>query len=82
MEILLRLGMEFFITQSFAKNFGLYGERIGYVHVCCSDKDRAAAVLSQLKLVVPRAACLASLGAAPSRKRLQVGAWRGSTIVE
>jgi len=51
-EILLRLGMEFFITQSFAKNFGLYGERIGYVHVCCSDKDRADAVLSQLKLVV------------------------------
>merc|ERR1719281_1355174 len=47
-----KMGMEFFITQSFAKNFGLYGERIGYVHVLCSDKDRAAAVLSQIKLVV------------------------------
>jgi aspartate/tyrosine/aromatic aminotransferase len=45
-------GMEFFLTQSFAKNFGLYGERIGYVHAVCADKDRADAVLSQIKLVV------------------------------
>jgi len=45
-------GMEFAVTQSFAKNFGLYGERIGCVHVVCSDKDRAAAVLSQLKMVI------------------------------
>ena len=48
-----KAGMEFLITQSFAKNFGLYGERIGYLHVMCADKDRAAAVLSQIKLVVP-----------------------------
>eukprot|EP00746_Dinoflagellata_sp_MGD_P138479 gnl/MRDRNA2_/MRDRNA2_72130_c0_seq2.p1 gnl/MRDRNA2_/MRDRNA2_72130_c0~~gnl/MRDRNA2_/MRDRNA2_72130_c0_seq2.p1 ORF type:complete len:431 (+),score=76.86 gnl/MRDRNA2_/MRDRNA2_72130_c0_seq2:78-1370(+) len=45
-------GLEYFIAQSFAKNFGLYGERIGYIHVNCADKDKAAAVLSQLKIIV------------------------------
>jgi len=45
-------GMEFFISQSFAKNFGLYGERIGAVHVFCNTKAHADAVLSQLKMVV------------------------------
>jgi len=34
------------------KNFGLYGERIGAVHVMCNNKDRADAVLSQLKMVI------------------------------
>jgi len=48
-------GMEFFICQSFAKNFGLYGERIGYIHVKCANKDRASAVLSQLKICVRQA---------------------------
>jgi aspartate/tyrosine/aromatic aminotransferase len=40
------------LTQSFAKNFGLYGERIGVLHFVCADKERADAVLSQVKLVV------------------------------
>jgi len=48
-------GMEFFIAQSFAKNFGLYGERIGYIHVKCDDKDAADRVLSQLKICVRQA---------------------------
>jgi len=48
-------GMEFFIAQSFAKNFGLYGERIGYIHARCTNKDRADAVLSQLKILVRQA---------------------------
>jgi len=48
-------GMEYFISQSFAKNFGLYGERIGYVHVRCADKTMAAAVLSQLKILIRQA---------------------------
>lgn len=48
-------GMEFFIAQSFAKNFGLYGERIGYIHVKCSTKEYASAVLSQLKICVRQA---------------------------
>merc|ERR1719335_477322 len=28
-------GAEFLVAQSFAKNFGLYGERIGNVHAVC-----------------------------------------------
>jgi len=45
-------GIEFFVCQSFAKNFGLYGERIGYVHAYCRNSDEAAQVLSQLKIVI------------------------------
>jgi len=48
-------GMEYFIAQSFAKNFGLYGERIGYIHVRCASKEFAAAVLSQLKILIRQA---------------------------
>jgi len=46
------MGMEFFLCQSFAKNLGLYGERIGMLHIVCSDADKAKKVLSQLKLVI------------------------------
>jgi len=48
-------GLEFFLAQSFAKNFGLYGERIGYVHVKCAGKAEADAVLSQLKILIRQA---------------------------
>jgi|Transcript_48791 aspartate/tyrosine/aromatic aminotransferase len=48
-------GLEFFLCQSFAKNFGLYGERIGYIHVKCASKDAADRVLSQLKIVIRQA---------------------------
>nr|AIT70228.1 aspartate aminotransferase [Dictyopteris undulata] len=40
------------LAQSFAKNFGLYGERIGALSVVCNDADEAARVTSQLKLVI------------------------------
>jgi len=45
-------GMEMFVCQSFAKNLGLYGERIGMLHVVCQDQARAEAVLSQMKLII------------------------------
>jgi aspartate aminotransferase len=48
-------GQEFFVAQSFAKNFGLYGERIGYIHVRCRNPDIAKAVLSQLKILIRQA---------------------------
>jgi len=48
-------GLEYFIAQSFAKNFGLYGERIGYIHVNCASKEVAEPVLSQLKILVRQA---------------------------
>mmetsp|Transcript_16492 Transcript_16492/g.30368 ORF Transcript_16492/g.30368 Transcript_16492/m.30368 type:complete len:260 (-) Transcript_16492:407-1186(-) len=47
-----KLGFEFFLCQSFAKNLGLYGERIGMLHVLCGTADDAKRVLSQLKLVI------------------------------
>lgn len=34
--------MEFAIAQSFSKNFGLYGERIGVLHVVALDAKAAA----------------------------------------
>ena len=40
------------ISQSYAKNMGMYGERIGAFHVVTADKDTAEKVLSQVKLVI------------------------------
>jgi len=40
------------IAQSFAKNFGLYGERVGCFTLLCKDATEAAAVESQLKILV------------------------------
>lgn len=45
-------GFELVLSQSYAKNMGLYGERIGAFHVVTSDKDTASRVLSQLKMVI------------------------------
>lgn len=46
------MGFEMFMCQSFAKNLGLYGERIGMLHAICATADNAKSVLSQMKLVV------------------------------
>lgn len=50
-----KAGLEFFVCQSFAKNFGLYGERIGYIHCLAEKKEHADAVLSQLKILIRQA---------------------------
>ena len=42
-------GFQMFISQSFAKNMGLYGERIGALHVITDNKETAEKVLSQIK---------------------------------
>lgn len=44
-------GVPIALTQSFAKNFGLYGERVGAASLVCADADEAARALSQLKIV-------------------------------
>merc|ERR1712127_336428 len=44
-------GHSLLLAQSFAKNFGLYGERTGTLSVVCRSPAEAKAVLSQLKLV-------------------------------
>lgn len=40
------------IAQSFAKTMGLYGERTGALHFVCHDKDTAAKVMSQVKILI------------------------------
>ncbi|MCI1193775.1 aspartate/tyrosine/aromatic aminotransferase [Calidifontimicrobium sp. SYSU G02091] len=48
----LASGVDFFVATSFSKSFSLYGERVGALSVVCEDKDEAARVLSQLKIVI------------------------------
>jgi aromatic-amino-acid transaminase len=45
-------GQNFFLSTSFSKSFSLYGERVGALSVVCQDKEEAARVLSQLKIVI------------------------------
>ncbi|GAB0095815.1 Aspartate aminotransferase [Sergentomyia squamirostris] len=45
-------GHTIILTQSFAKNMGLYGERAGAVTVVGSDKEEAERVLSQVKILI------------------------------
>jgi len=45
-------GQEMLLAQSFAKNMGLYGERVGALSVVCASKAVAARVEGQLKLVI------------------------------
>ncbi|KAH7728942.1 glutamine-oxaloacetic transaminase [Aphelenchoides avenae] len=45
-------GLEMFVAQSFAKNFGLYNERVGNLTFVINDKSKAAAIRSQMSLVI------------------------------
>ena len=45
-------GHQIMLSQSYAKNFGLDGERIGALSVVCADPEEKARVESQLKIVV------------------------------
>jgi aromatic-amino-acid transaminase len=45
-------GQDFFVSTSFSKSLSLYGERVGALSVLCRDKEEAARVLSQLKIVI------------------------------
>lgn len=40
------------LAQSFAKNMGLYGERLGALSLVCSSSEEAARVMSQVKILV------------------------------
>jgi len=40
------------LAQSYAKNMGLYGERAGAFTIVCQDKEEAARVNSQIKIVI------------------------------
>ena len=47
-------GHEFLVSQSFSKNMGLYGERVGAVTFVSNNKDDIARILSQLKVTIRR----------------------------
>ena len=44
-------GSKVLVCQSFAKNFGLYGERAGCLSVVCESEDEALRIESQLKII-------------------------------
>merc|ERR1712139_576040 len=45
-------GLPIFVSQSFAKNFGLYGERAGTFSLTCSSPDEVKNVMSQLDVII------------------------------
>ena len=51
-RMFLKDGHNIALSQSFAKNMGLYGERAGAFTLICSTKEEAAATLSQLKIII------------------------------
>jgi aspartate aminotransferase len=50
LKIFLADGHAPVVCQSFAKNFGLYGQRVGLLSVLCADAEERARVMSQLKI--------------------------------
>lgn len=45
-------GLEFFVCTSFSKNFSLYQDRVGVLHVVAKNSDEAERSLSRLKALV------------------------------
>lgn len=45
-------GHEMLIAYSFSKNFGLYGERVGFLTVVASQQKQIPSITSQLKLLI------------------------------
>lgn len=45
-------GHEMLIAYSFSKNFGLYGERVGFLTLVCSSADRVPHIASQIKSLI------------------------------
>lgn len=51
-RLFVEQGHQIALGQSFAKNFGLYGERVGALSFVCEDPEESKRVLSQLKLII------------------------------
>lgn len=47
-----RYGIECFVCSSFSKNFGLYQDRVGALHVVAKNAGEAGRILSQLKILI------------------------------
>jgi aspartate aminotransferase len=48
----IKQGHQVGVCQSFAKNFGLYGERVGAFNIVCDNPTEVQAVESQLKILI------------------------------
>jgi len=51
-RIFAEKGLPFFVEQSYAKNMGMYGHRVGCLHVVTPNEETKDKVLSQLKVLV------------------------------
>jgi aspartate aminotransferase len=51
-RLFLKDGHSVALAQSFAKNMGLYGERVGAFSLVCSSKEEADRCLSQIKILI------------------------------
>lgn len=51
-RMFLKDGHQIALSQSYAKNMGLYGERAGAFSLICNTKEEAAATMSQLKIII------------------------------
>ena len=51
MRLFAERGIEFFCAQSYSKNLGLYGERVGAINAVLADADAAKKTLSQLNRI-------------------------------
>lgn len=65
-------GHQIALVQSFSKNFGLYGQRVGALSIVGADEDEAERILSQMKV------CIRPMYSNPPRQ----GARIVSTILE
>ena len=45
-------GLPLFVSQSFAKNFGLYGERVGTFSLTCANPEAVANVMGQMDIII------------------------------
>lgn len=45
-------GLEYFVCTSYSKNFGLYAERVGGLHVVAKNPTETANILSQLRVLI------------------------------
>lgn len=45
-------GLPLFVSQSFAKNFGLYGERVGTFSTTCGSTDAQKSVMGNLDIII------------------------------
>lgn len=48
----VQAGVPVMLSQSFAKNFGLYGQRVGVFSIVCANAEEAKRVQSQLQIVI------------------------------